>query len=115
MNDLKKKYHDIEMDRDDQKESIKELNLRYQKLILEHETKSKDLEAKNEEYQCHKRLLAEEIVKMRAEKKKLEQEKQKYYDALLRIKSSFYETKVFSHLQSKGMGNEDKEQSGNLE
>ena len=56
MNDLKKKYHDIEMDRDDHKDSIKELNLKYQKLILEHETKSKDLEAKNEEYQCHKRL-----------------------------------------------------------
>ena len=50
---------------------------------------------------------------MRAEKKKLELEKQKYYDALLRIKSSFYETKVFSHLQSKVSGSDDKEQASN--
>lgn len=96
------KKHDLQKhDRDDHKDSIKELNLKYQNLIMEHETKSKNLERKNEEHQCHKKVLAQEILKLRQENEKLEADKSKYYDALIRIKSSFYETKVFSHIQNK--------------
>jgi chromosome segregation ATPase len=99
--DLKKSLGEAELDRDEHQDNIKELNMKYQELIMEHETKTKELETENGKHQTHKKLLAEEIVKLRQEKEKVDADKQKYYDALLRIKNSFYDTKVFSHLQNK--------------
>lgn len=49
----------------------------------------------------HKKKLAEEIIKLRTQNSKIEEERSKYHEALVLIKNSFYNSPVAEILERK--------------
>lgn len=47
----------------------------------------------------HKKLIAQEVIKQREDIKKVSSERDRFREALIKIKSSFYQTNVFSQLK----------------
>ena len=71
----------------------------------------KKLTKENKQLKIHKKLIAQEVLKQREDIKKVSMEKERFREALLKIKDSFYQTNVFSQLKeaaSKKEADEDK-------
>lgn len=47
----------------------------------------------------HKALLEKEIVELKNELSRISQDRDRYYEALVRIKNSFYQTSVLQQIQ----------------
>lgn len=58
--------------------------------------KIKNLTIENNKFKMQAKLLAQEVMKLREEVAKQSAEKDRYKEALIKIKNSFYQTNVFS-------------------
>lgn len=64
----------------------------------------------------HKKLIAQEVMKQREDLKSVTKDRDRFREALIKIKSSFYQTNVFSQLKeasSKKGDGDDKEKESN--
>lgn len=121
---LSEKYLEIETEREEHKDNIKELNLRYENILKDNEGQIKKLTQEIKKARMHKKLIAQEVIKQREEIKKISGERDRFRDALIKIKSSFYQTNVFSQLkeaskknagEAKGEDTGEKESSGSTQ
>lgn len=58
------------------------------------------LKKENDQLKVHKSLMEKEIDELKAELDRISGEKEKYYEILLKVKNSFYQSNVMSQIRS---------------
>lgn len=58
------------------------------------------LKKENDQVKVHKSLMEKEIDELKAELDRISGEKEKYYEILLKVKNSFYQSNVMSQIRS---------------
>lgn len=103
--DIKEELSKMEEIRESNKEIVKEMNLKYANIVAApHQIKEKELnqsvlKRENDQLKVHKALLEKEKEDLKSEISKTNQQREHYYEILVKIKNSFYQTDVMSQLQ----------------
>jgi len=67
--------------------------------IKEHQNNATVLKKENDQLKLHKGLLEKEIEELKNELSRVSIDKEKYYEVLVKIKNSFYQTSVYNQLK----------------
>lgn len=92
---LENKIKSFDMDKRDHGETIKELNMRYQKILMEKEGDFKLLEEENNKLQSEKEELVNEMIKVREDKDQSLTLNTNYKYALLKMKKLFSSNPIY--------------------
>lgn len=58
------------------------------------------LKKENDQLKVHKSLMEKEIDELKAELDRISSEKEKYYEILIKVKNSFYQSNVMSQIRA---------------
>lgn len=67
------------------KQTLRDLNMRYQNLLIEKQKEVNEFVSQNEDLKAHRKLLAEEVISLRDMLERSEKEKLKFFDCLVSI------------------------------